>query len=69
MVGKGRWLTTGEAADLLGVSDETIRRWVIAGEVFRPNETMVTRGRHKRIAKAAVERVLAEQRGEHPSET
>lgn len=55
-----RWLTTGQAAAELGVSDETIRRWVIAGVTFRVGETMKTRGGHRRISVAAVERLKAE---------
>ena len=60
VVGKGAWLTTGEAAERLAVSDETVRRWVIAGDTFRVGETMTTRGGHRRIAATAVDRLLRE---------
>ncbi len=69
MVGSGKWLTTGEAAERLGTSDETIRRWCVSGEVFARGEVMKTagkggRGGHWRVLGAAVERIVAEQLGE-----
>jgi excisionase family DNA binding protein len=68
VVSSGKWLTTGEAAAGLAVSDETVRRWCTAGEVFRAGETMRTagkggRGGHWRILAAAVQRVAREQLG------
>jgi excisionase family DNA binding protein len=69
VVGKGAWLTTGEAAERLAVSDETIRRWVIAGATFRAGETMTTRGGHRRIASSAVDRLLREARDRATAES
>ena len=57
-------LTTGEAADRLGVTVSTVKRWVDAGEV-RAERTV---GGHRRIPQSEVERLLAEARGEAEGE-
>lgn len=45
-------LTTGEAADLLGVTTETVRRWCIQGIL-----SFEMRGKHKRFRRSDVERL------------
>lgn len=47
-------LTTGEAADLLGVTTETIRRWCAQGKL-----PFKQRGKHKRFRRADVTRLGA----------
>jgi excisionase family DNA binding protein len=47
------WLTTGEAADHLGVHPSTIRRWADRGDL----PTMVTPGGHRRFALADLMRI------------
>jgi excisionase family DNA binding protein len=46
-------LTTGEAADLLGVSTETVRRWSVKG--ILPFDQP---GQHKRFLRSDVERLV-----------
>lgn len=56
MVGDGEWLRVGEAAGLLGVSEQTVRRYV---QVHR----LVARrlpGNHRRISRASVDALLEE---------
>jgi MerR family transcriptional regulator, light-induced transcriptional regulator len=53
-------LTTGEAAERLGVTVSTVKRWVDAGEV-RAERTV---GGHRRIPESEVERLAAAVRGE-----
>ena len=48
------WLTTGEAARVLGVSQDTVFRMATAGELM----SQKTDGGHRRIPRAAVEAVL-----------
>lgn len=48
----------GEAADLIGVRVETLRRWERAGRL----ETRRTRGGQRRVAAAEVARLMAERR-------
>ncbi len=43
--GKSRWLTLGAAAEVLGVSESTVRRWADSGDV----RSFRTRGGHRRI--------------------
>ena len=49
------YVSTAEAAELLGVTPETVRRWVRAGTI-----RAVTVGRRVRIAEAELERVYGE---------
>ena len=55
-------LTTGEAADLLGVSTETVRRWCIQG--ILPFEQP---GQHKRFRRSDVERLAESYSAGTPS--
>jgi len=48
----------GEAADLIGVRVETLRRWERAGKL----ETHRTRGGQRRVPAAEVARLMAERR-------
>lgn len=47
---EGQWLTIREAAELVGVSTATLRRWADAGTV----ETYTTPGGHRRFSRASV---------------
>ena len=44
------WLTIHEAADLIGVSPATLRRWTEAGDL----EAFVTPGGHRRFARSSI---------------
>lgn len=48
--GASNWLTTTEAAELLGVHPSTLRRWADEGQI----PTMVTPGGHRRFARRDV---------------
>jgi molybdopterin-binding protein len=52
----------GEAAGILGVRVETLRRWERAGKL----RTTRTRGGHRLIPQGEVARLLAERRGQQP---
>jgi len=53
---KKDWYTTGEAADILGVSFRTIKRWIYSGKI----STVKTAGGHYRISKEEIERLLSQ---------
>ena len=53
---------TSQAAEILGVSVDTIRRWADEGRLA----TTRTPGGHREIAGAELARVLVEQRAEEP---
>jgi excisionase family DNA binding protein len=59
------WLTIHEAADLVGVSPATLRRWTEAGDL----EAFVTPGGHRRFARSSILGMLpskpARRRGLH----
>ena len=55
--GEGTYLTTREAADLLGVSLRTAQLWVEAGTL----RAWKTAGGHRRITRESVEALLARQ--------
>jgi excisionase family DNA binding protein len=55
------FLTTGQAADLLEVSTETIRKWCARG--ILPCEQP---GKHKRLRRADVERLRVSREGRNP---
>ncbi|GAB4334133.1 MAG: hypothetical protein Kow0010_20980 [Dehalococcoidia bacterium] len=50
-----KWLTLRAAADLLGVSESTIRRWADAGEI----RSYRTSGGHRRILEEDVRHIIA----------
>jgi molybdopterin-binding protein len=51
-------LRLGEAAELLGVSADTLRRWAVAGRIT----TQRTAGGQRTVARAEVARLAAERR-------
>ena len=51
------WLTVEEAAEMFGVHDQTVRRWLRSG---RLPGTLLSRRAGYRIRRADVERALAE---------
>lgn len=55
----GQWLTVRDAAELVGVSPATLRRWSDSGMV----ETYTTPGGHRRFSRASVMALLPQ---EHP---
>ena len=55
---EGATLRIGEAAELLGVSVETVRRWAAEGRI----KAVRTAGRQRRVQLAEVSRLLAERR-------
>ena len=64
MVGDGKWLTTGEAARLMGVSKWKVIQMADAGEL---ETEKVPGSRHRRISRASAEaHQLGAQRGEQP---
>jgi excisionase family DNA binding protein len=56
-VDERQWITVEEAARLLGVHDQTVRRWLRAG---RLQGTLLSRRAGYRIQRAEIERVLRE---------
>ena len=40
----GRWITSGEAAEILGVSAKTVRKWCIAGRLPSARKTSGEKG-------------------------
>lgn len=57
------WLTSAEAASLLGVSASTVKRWVDAGEL----DSERTEGGHRRIRRVALELFRARLSGADPA--
>lgn len=51
VVGDGTWLTVGEAAEVLNVHPDTVRRAVTSGQLKAGR----TPGGHRRITRASVE--------------
>jgi excisionase family DNA binding protein len=65
VVGDGTWLTVSEAAAILGVDDQTVRRWADAGRLDAPHKVWrLSEGGHRRIHKDSAERLRKDQRGE-----
>lgn len=54
--GTPEWMTLGRAAETLGVSDSTVRRWVDAGELH----SFRTKGGHRRVLGEDVEALMAD---------
>jgi diguanylate cyclase (GGDEF)-like protein/excisionase family DNA binding protein len=52
---EGQWLTVGQAARLLGVSAQTVRKWTDAGTLT----TLRTQGGHRRYNRALIEQRVA----------
>jgi diguanylate cyclase (GGDEF)-like protein/excisionase family DNA binding protein len=52
---QGQWLTVSQAARLLGVSAQTVRKWTDAGAL----PTARTQGRHRRYNRALIEQLVA----------
>jgi excisionase family DNA binding protein len=63
VVGDGQWLTVSEAAELLGVSDNTVRKFADDGRLDDP-ERVWKLGGHRRISRKSAERLRKELRGE-----
>jgi predicted site-specific integrase-resolvase len=59
VVGDGTWLTVGELAKLLGVDDNTARKYVDDGDADKP----VKHFRDRRIHKHSAERLRQELQG------
>ena len=57
----GEWLTVSEAADILKVNEETVRRWVRAGEL--PVLDLGGQKTGYRILRAELDRFLRERYG------
>lgn len=60
MVGDGTWLTVGEAAERLGVSDTTVRSYIAAGRLVA---TRLPSG-HRRVRADSVDAMRREIYGE-----
>ncbi|MBO0706040.1 MAG: helix-turn-helix domain-containing protein, partial [Candidatus Dormibacteraeota bacterium] len=56
------WLGLGEAARLLGVTPNTLRRWTDRGHV----SSFTTPGGHRRFARATIEALLPPSRSRRP---
>jgi len=52
---KNEWLTVGEAASLVGVSNDTLKRWEKAGKVAEAKRTPTG---HRRFRRGDVEQLL-----------
>lgn len=65
MVGDGTWLTVGELASLLGVDDNTARKYVDDGLADQPVKHWRLKGgnRDRRIHKDSAERLRQELQG------
>lgn len=64
-MGDGTWLTVNEAAEVLGVDDQTVRRWTDAGRLDEPHKAWrLSEGGHRRIHRDSAEHLRKELRGE-----
>lgn len=64
-MGDCEWLTPAQAATVLGVAEETVRRLFDAGELTGMR-TRPGPGGHRRISRVSVEAYQRRQRGEDP---
>jgi len=64
-VGDEEFMTVPDAAKLLGVSEETVRKLFDAGQITGMR-TRPGPGGHRRPSRASVEAYRRRQRGEHP---
>lgn len=64
MVGDGEWLTVGEAAAILKVSDTTVREYMAAGRLDEPKRAAKLPSGHRRIHRDSVERLRREMYGD-----
>ncbi len=64
MVGDGTWLTVGEVATVLNVSDTTVRSYLDAGRLDQPVKAAKLPSGHRRAHKDSVERLRRELYGE-----
>lgn len=60
MVGDGEWLTVGEAAAILKVSDTTVRDYMAAGRLDDPKPATKLPSGHRRLHRDSVERLRQE---------
>lgn len=63
MVGDGTWLTAGEVATVLKVSDTTARQYLDAGRLDEPVKATRLPSGHRRAHKDSVERLRRELYG------
>jgi excisionase family DNA binding protein len=59
-----QWVTVEEAAQLLGVHDQTVRRWLRSGRLAG---TLLSRRAGYRIQRSVIERALAEGLPDEPT--
>lgn len=64
MVGDGTWLSIGEIASRLGVSDTTARAYLDAGRLDEPVKPAVLPSGHRRAHHSSVERLRREMYGD-----
>ncbi len=64
MVGDGTWLTIGEVAAALSVSDTTARSYLDSGQLDKPIKAGKLPSGHRRAHKDSVERLRRELYGE-----
>lgn len=64
VVGDGTWLTVGEVAAALGVSDTTVREYLDSGRLDAPVKAARLPSGHRRAHKDSVERLRREMYGE-----
>ncbi len=64
MVGDGTWLTVGEVAAVLNVSDTTVRSYLDAGRLDKPVKAAKLPSGHRRAHKDSVEQLRRELYGE-----
>ena len=60
MTDEPQWISTSEAARLLNVCPETVRRWIDARDAFTASEVRrpFRHGGHRRVSRAGVQRIL-----------
>lgn len=64
MVGDGTWLTVAEVAALLGIGDNTVRRYADDGRLDDPIKVKRLPSGYRRIHKDSAARLQAEMDGE-----